>query len=80
MGGQEVWEEWVGHTMVDTDWERWAKEQLRAIGMQEAILRVREQSAMIGMRYTIEADSGSDLGEGEPWLLLALFGHTLTLN
>ena len=35
--GQEVWEEWARHTVVDTDWRRRAKEQLRA--MEKAVMR-----------------------------------------
>ena len=37
------------------------------------------QGAGKGTRFMTGAESGSDLGGGEPWLLLALLGHTLTL-
>ena len=38
--GQEVWEEWTGHSVEDTDWRilRKAKEQLRA--MEKAVERM----------------------------------------
>ena len=35
--GQEVWEEWVGQPVEDTDWRRRAKEQLRV--MEGAAMR-----------------------------------------
>ena len=40
MEGQEVWEEWTGHSVEDTDWRilRKAKEQLRA--MEKAVERM----------------------------------------
>ena len=35
--GQEVWEEWVGQPVEDTDWRRRAQEQFRA--MEKAAMR-----------------------------------------
>ena len=65
--------------MADMDWRRRANTSKGAAeddggGSAEG---GGEQGAGKGTRYTKGAESGLDLKEGEPWLLLALFGHTL---
>ena len=66
VGGQEIWEDWVGQLIEDTHWGRRAKEQLRA--MEKATMRT--SWAMCGERgkdYSMTGvELGLDLGEGEP--------------
>ena len=80
--GNEVWEEWTGQAVEDTEWRRQAKGQWRA--KEQAVVRrgwewgSGARQGQGGQRQGVRQrlNKASDMGEGEPWLLLAMFGHT----
>ena len=41
MGGQEVWKEWVGQSVEDTDWRWRAREHAQWKAMEKAAMRTR---------------------------------------
>ena len=83
MEGQEIWEEWTGQTVGDTEWRREVKGQWRA--REQAVVRRGWNKNLEQDKDKVERDKvydrqrlsmARDMGEGEPWLLLAMFGHT----
>ena len=73
--GQEVWEEWTGRTVEETAWRKQAKRQW--MEMEQASVR-REWNKDLERDKVYDRGwiKAGEMGEGEPWLLLATFGHT----
>ena len=74
--GQEVWEEWTGQTVEDTEWRKKGQGAVEGEGASSSEKGLEQgHGARQGVRQRLRR--ASDMGEGEPWMLLAMFGHTL---
>ena len=66
----------MGQTTEDTDWRGKAKGQWRAME-QAAVRRGCTKDMERGKVHAWPGlNKAGELGEGEPWLLLAMFDHT----
>ena len=83
MEGQEICEEWTGQTVEDTEWKREVKGQCRA--KEQAVVRRGWSKNLEQDKDKVERDKtrarqrlnmARDIREEEPWLPLAMFGHT----
>ena len=60
MEGQEIWEEWTGQTMEDTEWRRQAKGQWRA--KEQAVVRRGWSGEVEQDKDKVDRDKGKDRG------------------
>ena len=70
--GQEVWDEWTGQSVEDTDWRKGAKDQWEA--MEKAVLRRKR------LRSTKECGKRQGLRQGAMSISLWLMSQTVGID